>query len=272
MEKIILFIRQQWIFQVIFNIFHFIGYNFIVCMQAVGRFCIFLYKNFLALFHKKFFFKNFLNLCYVNGLCSVPVVSLTGLFSGAVLTLQLFISLSSFGINDQVPYIVLLALTKELCPVICGLIIISRVGSSMSAEIGSMACNNQIDVLTSMSINKYSFLYVPRILSTTILQPLLNTISLISGLIGGYFIATHIYGYTDTYFFTILYQGFDMHNYMVCIVKGLFFGLIISSIACYKGNKTKDGAVGIKNTTISTVVLSSVYILIANFCITFAMQ
>lgn len=272
MDKIILFIRKQFIFQLIFNICHFIGFNFIVCAQAIGKFCIFLYKTFTALFHKQFFFTNFVNSCYTNGLCSIPVVSLTGLFSGAVLTLQLFISLSAFGINDQVPYIVLLALTKELCPVICGLIIIARVGSSMSAEIGSMSCNNQIDVLISMSINKYRFLYIPRILSLMVMQPFLNTISLISGLIGGYFIATHIYGYTDAYFVTLLNQGFDVHNYMVCIVKGIVFGLITSSMACYKGNKTKDGAVGIKNTTISTVVLSSVYILIANFCITFAMQ
>ena len=105
-----------------------------------------------------------------------------------------------------------------------------------------------------------------------IMQPFLNTISLITGLIGSYFIATHVYNYTSTYFFTLLNQGFDFHNYIVCVIKGLVFGLIISSIACYKGNKTTDGAVGIKNTTISTVVLSSVYILIANFCITFAMQ
>lgn len=272
MDKIILFIRQQFIFQIIFNILHFIGYRFIICTQAIGEFCIFLHKNFIALFHRQFFFTNFLSSCYINGLCSIPVVSLTGVFSGAVLTLQLFISLSSFGIENQVPYIVLLSLTKELCPVVCGLIIISRVGSSMSAEIGSMSCNNQMDVLTSMSINRYRFIYIPRILSTMIMQPFLNTISLISGLIGSYFIATNVYGYTDTYFFTLLNQSFDIHNYVICLIKGVVFGLITSTIACYKGNKTKDGAIGIKNTTISTVVLSSVYILIANFCISFIMK
>lgn len=220
------------------------------------------------MFHRRFFVRNFIESVYVNGFCSIPVVGLTGLFTGAVLTLQLFKSLSMFGIEDTIPYVVLLSLTKELAPVLCGVMIVARVGSSMSAEIGTMACNNQIDSLISMSISKYRFLYIPRILSMTIMQPILTTIAVITGVIGSFVVFVSMFSFTETYFFNLIYNGLNIKHYLMCISKGAMFGFILSTIACYKGNKTIDGAVGVRKTTISTVVLSSVYILMANFLLT----
>ena len=271
MNKIILFLQKSVLFRWLLYLCTTIGSNVIVFNSAVGRFCNFAVKMLSSAFSRGFFLRNFLNSLFVNGFCSIPVVGLTGVFVGAVLTLQLFISLRMFGIENTIPYIVLFALMKELAPVLCGLMVVSRVGSSMSAEIGSMATNNQLDVLKSMSINKYKFLFFPRVLSMTVSQPILTTIAVITGVIGSFVVATRMFGFTDRYFCNLIYEGFEWQAYRVCFVKGLIFGFMISIIACYKGDKTNNGAVGIKNTTISTVVLCCVYILIANFVITWLM-
>ena len=271
MDRFLIFVKNSLFFKCILNICYILGNNLLSLNSAIGRFVIFTSNLIKASIRKNFFFKNFLHSVFTNGFCSIPVVGLTGLFTGAVLTLQLFVSLKMFGVENTIPYIVLLALMKELAPVLCALMIVSRVGSSMSAEIGSMATNNQIDVLTSMSINKYRYLYLPRILSMIIAQPILTTIAVITGVIGSFVVSTRMFGFTDIYFSNLIYEGFEFHAFIVSIVKGIIFGLIISLVACYKGNKTEDGAVGIKKTTISTVVVSCVYILVFNFIITWLM-
>ena len=271
MEKLLNLLQKTHIYKLILLICINVGNRMIGFTTALGEFGIFSWKLLTSALHRRFFFNNFLSSIYLNGFCSIPVVGLTGFFTGAVLTVQLFNSLRQFGIDDNIPYIVLIALMKELAPVLGGLMVVARVGSSMSAEIGSMATNNQIDSLISMSINKYRFLYFPRVLSMLIAQPLLTTIAIITGVIGSFFVSTKLYGFTETYFLNLICEGFEWPDYMMGFVKGAAFGLILSVIACYKGNKTTYGAVGIKHTTISTVVLACVYILIANFVITWLM-
>lgn len=266
------FVKKSFPFWIICHIFHSVGHSFCNFISALGRFAIFTWKLFASAVSGRFFFGNFVDSMYTNGFCSIPVVGLTGIFTGAVLTVQLFSSLRMFGIDDTIPYIILISLMKELAPVLCGLMIVSRVGSSMSAEIGGMATNNQLDVLTSMSINIYRYLYFPRVMSMVIMQPILTTIAIITGVIGSYTVATTVYGFTDLYFLRLIWEGFEWPDYFMSVIKGVFFGLVISLIACYEGNNTKDGAVGIKKTTILTVVLSCVYILILNFIITWVLD
>lgn len=272
MDKFLFFLKNSILFKFVFNTCYILGNNLLSFNSAIGRFAIFTSNLIKSSISKNFFFKNFLHSIFTNGFCSIPVVGLTGLFTGAVLTLQLFVSLKMFGIENTIPYIVLLALMKELAPVLCALMIVSRVGSSMSAEIGSMATNNQIDVLTSMSINKYRYLYFPKILSMIIAQPILTIVAVMTGVIGSFLVSTQMFGFTDIYFCNLIYEGFEIHAFCVSFIKGIVFGFIISLVACYKGNKTEDGAVGIKKTTISTVVLSCIYILIFNFVITWVMD
>lgn len=267
--KILNFLSKTTFFKCCFFVCYIIGRAFLKFIIGVGRVSIFSYKTFLSLFHKRFFLNNLIESMYTNGFCSIPLIGFTGVFIGAVLTLQLFISMSGFGLNDNIPNIVLIALTKEMAPVICCLMVVSRVGSSMSSEIAGMACNNQLDVLMSMSISKYRFLYIPRILSMIIFQPILTTIGVITGMIGCLFITSFFYDYTSLYFFNLLYENFKIHDYMVGVIKGLVFGFVLSTIACYKGDKAIDGAVGIKKATISSVVSSCIIVLILNFIITF---
>ena len=268
MNKIITFITKTFLYKSAFYVCQTLGKNVLMFFSAIGRFSLFFGKMIESILNRQFFFKNLLESIYINGFCSIPVVGLTGIFTGAVLTVQLFNSLKMFGIDNTIPYIVLVALMKELAPVLGGLMVVSRVGSSMSAEIGSMATNNQLDVLTSMSVNKFRFLYLPRIISMAIFQPILTTIAIITGVIGSFFVATKLYGFTDLYYLKLLYEGFEWSDYYMGVIKGAVFGIIISLIACYKGNDTEEGALGVKKTTITTVVLCCVYLLLFNFIIT----
>lgn len=272
MINILKYTKKSIIFKICHNLCVIFGHNVYVCCTSIGEAIVFLYNLITATLRNKLFFRNFFDSLYINGFCSIPVVGLTGIFTGAVLTVQLFDNLHRFGLDDMIPYIVMFSLMKELAPVLCGLMVVSRVASSMSAEIGSMATNNQIDSLTSMSINKYSFLYFPRILSMIFAQPILTTIAIIMGVGGSCFVACNMYGFTTDYFIHLIWDDFEWMAYAMGIIKGVVFGALLSIIACYKGNKTTDGAVGIKRTTISTVVLSCVFILIFNFIITALMS
>ena len=269
-KKSIVFNLIYYICLIVYQICFIIGRNIITFFSSVGGFCSFFKKNLLFLFNKTFFLKNFLNSLFDNGFCSIPVAALTGFFTGLVLTFQLFLSLEIFGgINEAVPNIVLIALMKELGPVLCAIILVSRVGSSMSAEIGSMSINNQIDVLKTMSVSVYKFLYIPNILSMLLAQPILTIISVITGVIGSFIVSTQILSnLTETCFYNLIYKSIEYRSFIMCIIKSCVFGLIISSVACYKGSKTYNGAVGVRNTTISTVVMCCVFILIFNFLIT----
>ena len=268
MKYILLSIRNTFLFNFFYSICKILGHNVIIFNYAIGKFATFIGKFVSSVLHKQFFLSKFLESLYTNGFCSIPVVGLTGIFTGSVLTMQLFNSLTMFGLNDTIPYIVMFALMRELAPVLCALMVTSRVGSSMSAEIGTMKTNNQMDVLVSMSINKYRFLYFPRVLSMVIAQPILTTIAIITGVIGSFLVSTKMYGFTDMYFLNLIWQDFEWKDYILGLIKGFTFGFIISILACYKGNATKEGAVGVKNTTIATVVLNCIYILIFNFIIT----
>ena len=272
MNKLLLFIKDTFLYKFCFHICKILGHNLILTCEALGEFSIFFTKLIKSIFHKRFFLKNLFSSLYINGFCSIPVVGLTGIFTGGVLTVQLFDNLHRFGLDDMIPYIVMFALMKELAPVLCGLMIVARVSSSMAAEIGSMQTNNQIDSLTSMSISKYSFLYLPRVLSMVIAQPFLTTIAIIMGVLGSCLVACHIYGFTESYFLHLIWEDFEWSAYIMGITKGAIFGALLSIIACYKGNQTKDGAVGIKKATISSVVISCVFILMFNFIITAIMS
>ena len=249
MNKLLLFIKDTFLYKFFFHICKILGHNLILTCEALGEFSIFFTKLIKSIFHKRFFLKNLFSSLYINGFCSIPVVGLTGIFN-----------------------IVMFALMKELAPVLCGLMIVARVSSSMAAEIGSMQTNNQIDSLTSMSISKYSFLYLPRVLSMVIAQPFLTTIAIIMGVLGSCLVACHIYGFTESYFLHLIWEDFEWSAYIMGITKGAIFGALLSIIACYKGNQTKDGAVGIKKATISSVVISCVFILMFNFIITAIMS
>jgi len=237
----------------------------------IGSFVIFIYKLLSSLLSRKFFFKNFLDSMLYIGFCSIPVVTLTGIFTGIVITVQLYYALLKFGVTDTIPTIVLVGLLKELGPVLCGLMIVARVGSSMVAEIGGMKINNQIDALTSLAVDPFKFLYIPRILATTIAMPLLCTILSIIGIMGSFFIMTMVFNFSPNVYVEIIINSFDFYDYNIGMIKSIIFGFIISLTACYNGSNARDGSVGVGYATVKTVVACCVYVLFFNFLVTVLM-
>jgi phospholipid/cholesterol/gamma-HCH transport system permease protein len=240
--------------------------------KSIGRFAIFVKNIISSSLSKQFFYKNFLSKIFVNGFCSIPVVTITGLFTGGVLSVQLYYSLAKFGVTDTIPNIVLVAMLKELGPVLCGLMLVARVGSSMVAEIGGMAINNQIDSLITLSVNPFRFLYIPRILASIISMPMLTILASLMGVIGSMLVCTISFSFSINHYIQLLISAFDFYDFKIGVTKSVVFGAIISIVSCYKGSITEDGSVGIGRSTISAVVSCSIYILLFNFLITWLMS
>lgn len=240
--------------------------NFAISISKV----FFFYKSLIYFFlFEKFFLKNFIDSFIKFGYCAIPVTSITAFFIGGVLSLQLHFVLVNFGVDDLIPQIVFLSLVKELGPVILGLMFAARSGSSMTAEIASMQINNQIESLLMMSTNPFSFLFIPRILSSIFFTPLLLIIIITIGLLGSMIIAFLVFDFSINLYFSLLNEVLTLEHFQIGLIKSLIFLSTISFISCYQGYYVKNGSIGIGKSTINSVVYSCIFVLFANLVITF---
>ncbi len=204
------------------------------------------------------------------GYNSIPVVLITSLFTGMVFALQTGLSLEVKlkGTSQFVGGILILALVRELSPVLTALIISGRIGSSIAAEIGTMQVTEQIDALKTLGTNPVQYLAVPRFLALTFMMPCLVILSDIVGWLGGAIVSvTEL----EVPFMTFYYNSRDvlrMGDVVSGLIKSSFFGMIISTIGCYKGFSTRGGAEGVGKSTINSVVLASMLILISDYFLT----
>jgi len=198
------------------------------------------------------------------GAASVPIVALTGFFSGAVLSLYLSEFLSEYHATTFVGATVGLTVTREIGPVIAGIMVAARCGSAMAAQIGTMAVTEQMDALKMLSVHPTNYLVIPRIIAGVTMLPVLALVAMWAGIGGGLLVAGTEH---------IPYQSF-MHSVVHYvkpedIVRGMVktpvFGLIIALVASQQGMRTKDGAVGVGRATTNTVVISMILIYITNF-------
>ncbi|HEY0868323.1 MAG TPA: ABC transporter permease [Fimbriimonas sp.] len=198
------------------------------------------------------------------GAASVPVVALTGFFSGAVMSLYLTQFLTQYGATSFVGATLGLAITREIGPVIAGIVVAARCGSAMAAQIGTMAVTEQIDALKMLSVHPTNYLVLPRIYAAVTMMPVLALVCIWSGMAGGYLVA--ISGGVPTgAFLQSLAQYVEPSDFLLGMAKTPFFGLIIATVASQQGLRTKAGAVGVGRSTTNTVVLSIVLIYVANF-------
>jgi phospholipid/cholesterol/gamma-HCH transport system permease protein len=198
------------------------------------------------------------------GAASVPVVALTGFFSGAVMSLYLSQFLSQYGASSFVGATLGLAISRELGPVIAGIMVAARCGSAMAAQIGTMAVTEQIDALKMLSVHPTNYLVLPRVYAAVTMLPILALVCIWSGMTGGYLVALSE-GVGSGTFLTSVAQYVKPADFLLGMAKAPFFGLIVATVACQQGLRTKDGAVGVGRATTNTVVLSIVLLYIANF-------
>lgn len=213
-----------------------------------------------------------MELFYDIGVASLPVVAITGFSTGLVLAAQSFYQLSDKGLASVTGLMVAKAMMTELGPVLTAFMLTGRVGASMCAELGTMQVTEQIDALKTMAVNPNRYLIAPRFISGTIMSPLLTIFGIIMGILGGYLISVYFFGMAPSTYFDPMPIHITTFDFFTGVVKAFVFGILIMTIACYKGMSTKGGAAGVGRYTTNSVVITYCCILLTNFFLTVALN
>lgn len=251
-----------------FKILEKIGHFTLINIAKLGEISIFIGRSvkhcFLPPFYPKLILTQFLRIGYF----SLPVVGLTAIFSGAVLALQSYSGFSRFNAESTIATVVVLSITRELGPVLAGLMVAGRVGASMAAEIGTMRVTEQIDALRTLSTNPFKYLVAPRIIAAVITLPLLVLVADIIGVMGGYLVSVHSLGFSAGPYINNTIKFLETIDVVSGLVKAAFFGFVIAVMGCYFGYNSNRGAEGVGVATTNAVVASSITILLLNYIIT----
>jgi len=202
------------------------------------------------------------------GVESFNIIVLTGGFTGMVFALQSYIGFQRVGGEQFIGAVVALGMTRELGPVLTGLMVTGRAGSAISAEIGTMRITEQIDALKTLRLNIFQYLVVPRMVASTIILPCLTAFSMIFGILGGYIVCVHVLELSPEDYKKSIEAYLEFDDIRGGLIKSAVFGLILSWVGTYKGYNTTGGARGVGISTTQSVVLSSIMILITNYFLT----
>ncbi len=202
------------------------------------------------------------------GYFSLPVVGMTTLFSGMVLALQSYSGFQANFAETTVPTLVVVAITRELAPVLAGLMVAGRIGASMAAELGTMRVTEQIDALGTLQTDPFKYLIAPRLLAGMLMLPFLVLIGDILGVMGGFIVGAYKLNLNPIIFITNARDALDTVGLVSGLVKAAVFGFIVSLMGCYHGFNSSGGARGVGTATTNAVVSASILILIFNYFIT----
>ena len=215
------------------------------------------------------FYGQYARQCAFVGVESLPIVLLTAFFTGGVLALQSFNGLNGGALaSAQLGSLVVLSMVRELGPVLAALMVTSRAGAAISAELASMRVTEQIDALTTLATNPVRFLVAPRILACLTMMPLLVVLANILGILGGYVVGVHVLGVSSTMYVNSTFRALGGDDITMTLVKGAAFGLLIGLMATYHGFKASGGAAGVGVATTRAVVYGAVAILVIDYFIT----
>lgn len=212
--------------------------------------------------------KHFIKQLAYLGAETTPVVLITSLFSGGVIALQTYGTFSKFNAEFLIGAVVALSMGRELGPVLTALMVVARVGSAMTAQIGTMRITEQIDALEVMGMDPRSYLITPRIVAGTLGVPMLTVLSNIAGIFGGWFVAVKLFGVNEYLFWEKMKDLTELHDFLGGLYKATFFGFIITAISCYFGFYTRGGTEGVGRATTNSVVASSMLVLISDYFLT----
>ncbi len=250
-----------------------LGRSFINILYSLGRIGLFFIFTLRGLFYPPGKFSLVLKQIYFIGHRSIFVIVFTGLFSGMVLGLQGYYTLSKFGSEGLLGVGVALSLIRELGPVLTALMVTGRAGSAMCAEIGIMRIDEQIDALKCMAIDPHGYLVLPRLIASLISFPLLTSIFDAVGIWGGYGVSVWLLGANPGAYWDGIYKSVEWTDVRMGLIKSLTFAVITVIVSTYKGyyagvDKGSMSAEDVSQATTSAVVVSSVSILIADYVIT----
>lgn len=237
-------------------------------LQATGALVLFALQGISHLFRPPFYGRLFLRHVIEIGYFSLPVVAMTAIFTGMVLALQTYTGFARFNAEGAVANVVVLSITRELGPVIAGLMVAGRIGASFAAEIGTMRVTDQIDALTTLSTNPMKYLVAPRLLAGTVALPFLVLIADILGVMGGWLIGTAKLGFSSAGYLRATLDFMQTMDVVSGLVKASVFGFLIALMGCWCGYNSRGGAQGVGAATTSAVVISSILILALDYIIT----
>lgn len=250
------------------NLVNKIGQNTISLARGLGEFSIFAILSISSALRPPIYFALIFRQFLFIGFYSLPVVAMTAFFSGAVLALQSYTGFSRFSAESSIATVVVLSITRELGPVLAGLMVAGRVGASIAAEIATMRVTEQIDALYTLSTDPIKYLIFPKVIASILMLPCLVLIGDVIGVMGGYLVSVYKLGFNSSNYITNTFRYLETVDVVSGLVKATAFGLIIGVVSCYSGYYSEKGAKGVGNATTNAVVKSSILILLTNYLIT----
>lgn len=234
-------------------------------LTEMGRVLLFLTQTVRWAIGPPFYIKNWFKQMETIGVNSVPVVLTTALSTGMVLAYQSYTGFKRFGAESLIGAVVALSMTRELGPVLTGLMVAGRAGASMAAELGTMKVTEQIDALATLATNPIKYLVVPRFLASIVMMFFLTALGVFLGIVGGYFVGVKVLGTNPVVYINQSIDNTRLEDIWYGLVKSLVFGAVVGLIGCYKGFTAEGGAEGVGKATTGAVVFSSMLILILDY-------
>ena len=250
------------------NPFAYLGKSILYVIETIGGLATLFFTCLRWTFKRPFRWRLVIEQMENIGVNSLPVVMLTGVFTGMVLAYQIVHAFDSFGAQTMTGMVVMFATTRELGPVLASIMVTARSGSAMAAEIGTMRVTEQIDALHALAIEPIQYLMVPRIIAGAIVMPMLNVVTILFSMLGAYFVSVYLLDVNSFQYTQNIVLYVDMADVLNGTFKAFIFGIILTLVGCYKGYTTKGGALGVGRATTESVVLSGALILCVDYIIT----
>lgn len=245
-----------------------IGKTILSFFQMVGRLSVFFARSLFYVIFPPYYGRQIMRHFIDIGYYSLPVIGMTTLFTGMVLALQSYTGFTRFNAEGAIAGVVVLSVTRELAPVLAGLMVAGRVGASIAAEIGTMRVTEQIDALSTLSVNPYKYLIAPRVIAGAVMLPLLVLIGDIIGVFGGYIVAVHSLDFSAGSYIQQTWNTLESIDVLSGLIKASVFGFAVTMMGCYHGYYSGRGAQGVGAATTNAVVSASILILITNYLMT----
>ncbi len=245
-----------------------IGGAFISFLATVGRLTLFTLNGVSHCVRPPFYGRQLLRQIIEIGFFTLPVVGLTAIFAGMVLALQSYTGFARFSAEGAIANVVVLSITRELGPVLAGLMIAGRIGAAMAAEIGTMRVTEQVDALTTLSTNPMKYLVAPRLIAGTLMLPFVVFVADVIGVFGGYLVSVYKLGFNPSNYLQNTWDFVTAMDIISGLVKASVFGFITTLMGCYHGYHSGGGAQGVGKATTNAVVSASILILCFNYILT----
>jgi len=246
-----------------------IGRAFLSALATIGRLTLFTLTALLHCLRPPYYWRLLLRQMVDIGYYSLPVVGMTAIFTGMVLALQSSTGFQRFtGGETGIPQIVVISITRELGPVLAGLMVAGRIGAAMAAEIGTMRVTEQIDALTTLSTNPLNYLVAPRLVAGITMLPLLVAVGDVIGVFGGYLVSIYKLGFNPASYIRNTLDFLVTIDVVSGLVKASVFGFLVTLMGCYHGYNSRGGAQGVGAATTNAVVSASILILIFDYMLT----